>query len=300
MIASFRFELFNEKKINFHCEKWRNLPDKLDFFFFCLSAGERRRASVMKSIWLYVNIAQMRIHKQYNFGYIIIVIYINIYGFSRCSQKVSRPYRALPFYILLDLACSFYFYLVPFFFALSTNVRLISTWMKKNNVCVLIYRYGYEYFACRLFFFFNVCVSLFVYSSVSHWFSFLLLLLLKSTMSHLFDIAIAFCFLYLRRFFSVHRIFIDFVWDAHTHAHTKGTPSCFIVYIKKCLWHRERERDTLGAFSLFTLNVFFCCFSAALFCFVQFTRSRIHFIWNVFLYFTSFSILCIFACTFFE
>lgn len=186
---------------------------------------------------------------------------------SRCSQKKYRSRKSSsPFRChSLCLCMSIY---RPSFFLSSTHKY---TWIKiMPFACKYTGEYERKYFCLQIIIFPWVCVSLFVYSTVSQWFSFRIFFVVESTLSLLLDIAIAFCFLYQRRFFSVHQvhhILLLTSWNTHTRTHTERAVPLFT---SKYLWHRK----TLGTF-FYALNLFSLSLPTALLplCFVQFTLS---------------------------
>lgn len=281
---------WTKEKINFHCEKrWRNLTDKQTGFFlgFYRLAGDGS-VFVMKSIWLYVNIAQMRIHLSTTISDSDIHACVNS---SRCSQKKYRSRESSsPFRCHSRCLCMSIYR--PSFFLSSTHKY---TWIKiMPFACKYTGEYERKYFCLQIIIFPWVCVSLFVYSTVSQWFSFRILF----CCCWIDFVSFAFCFLYQRRFFSVHQVHRTLLltsWNTHTH-----TQRAVPLFTSKCLWHRK----TLGTF-FYSLNLFFLSLPTALLplCFVQFTLSLEFISFEISfsaLLCTSFSILCIFACNFFQ
>lgn len=296
MIASI-FELLNErKKINFHCEKrWRNLTDKQTGFFplvFYRLTGERaaflwwNRFDCMsilhKCAYISTTISDS--------DTLMCVLCVNSVGVhKKCIETMNR---ALPFFAIRSV--SFISIYRPSFSLCSTHEY---TWIKIITfACKYTGEYECKYFACRLLFF-RVCVSLFAYSTVFQWFSFLFFL------SLLLDIAIAICFsLSTEIFLGISYTFVDFV--RHTHIlWSEGAHNHRVVplFTSKMFVAQKDSRD----FFLLTESSFFfsLCLSAALLplCFVQFTLSLKFITFGIFFstLCTSFSILCIFACNFF-
>lgn len=220
---------------------------------------------------------------------------------SRCSQKKYRsresssPFRCHSLCLCMSIHR-------PSFFLSSTHKY---TWIKiMPFACKYTGEYEPKYFCLQIIIFPWVCVSLFVYSTVSQWFSFRILFCCCGIdfVSFAWHSNCVLFSLSTEIFLgtpSTPYTFVDFVRHTFTRTHTH-TQRAVPLFTSKCLWHRK----TLGTF-FYALNLFFLSLPTALLslCFVQFTLSLEFISFEISfsaLLCTSFSILCIFACNFFQ